>query len=187
MFLRFGLSNYMAEDVEKIHTHCMSHGYVLPTVYQGNYNAFARILEESLFPTLRRLGISFYAYSPIAGGLLAKSKQQIVDGSGRFQPGSAYWKLYVCENVLDALVTWEDVATDAKCCRGELAYRWVAFNSHLQGEFGDAIVIGANGVAQLAQTLQWLEKGPLDKSTCAKIDKLWDQVKPDAPLDVFHG
>jgi aflatoxin B1 aldehyde reductase len=42
----------------------------------------ARKQEEVLFPTLRKLGIAFYAYSPIAGGFLTKTKKDIEDGKG---------------------------------------------------------------------------------------------------------
>lgn len=34
-FKRFGLSNYKAEDVEKVYNHCKEKGYPLPSVYQG--------------------------------------------------------------------------------------------------------------------------------------------------------
>ena len=58
-FKRFGLSNFPIELVRKVHEHCRSEGYVLPTVYQGNYSAVARKQETILFPGLRELGISF--------------------------------------------------------------------------------------------------------------------------------
>lgn len=35
-FKRFGLSNYKAEDVQKVYDMCKEKGYPLPTVYQGN-------------------------------------------------------------------------------------------------------------------------------------------------------
>ena len=34
-FKRFGLSNYKAEDVERVYEHCKEKGYPLPKVYQG--------------------------------------------------------------------------------------------------------------------------------------------------------
>ena len=40
---------------------CLLLGYVLPTVYQGMYNALTRDVEKELFPALRRLNIAFYA------------------------------------------------------------------------------------------------------------------------------
>lgn len=96
-FKRFGLSNYKAEDVQKVYDHCKEKGYVLPTAYQGNYSAVARKQEELLFPTLRKLGISFYAYSPLAGGFLVKTKEQIQEGAGRFndQALGGMYKKYV--------------------------------------------------------------------------------------------
>ena len=41
--------------------------------YQGLYNALCRTAEYELLPALRSLGMAFYAYSPLAGGLLANS------------------------------------------------------------------------------------------------------------------
>ncbi len=64
LFRRFGLSNYQAADVQAVYDHCVEKGYVLPTVYQGTYSPVTRYQETILFPTLRKLGIAFYAYSP---------------------------------------------------------------------------------------------------------------------------
>lgn len=72
-FKRFGLSNYSPSDVQKAYDICKQNGYVLPTVFQGNYNPVARRQETELFPTLRKLNIAFYAYSPLAGGFLTKT------------------------------------------------------------------------------------------------------------------
>ena len=93
-FKRFGLSNFKAEDVQKVYDICKEKSYPLPEVYQGNYSAVARKQEEVLFPTLRKLGISFYAYSPIAGGFLVKTKQQVLDGAGRFDTSTPIGQMY---------------------------------------------------------------------------------------------
>ncbi|KAK7017692.1 NADP-dependent oxidoreductase domain-containing protein [Favolaschia claudopus] len=86
-FKRFGLSNFLAADVQRVYDICKAKGYPLPSVYQGNYNAVARKIETEIVPTLRKLNIAFYVYSPIAGGLLAKTSQQMQSGgaeAGRF-------------------------------------------------------------------------------------------------------
>uniref|UniRef100_A0A7S2TPV6 NADP-dependent oxidoreductase domain-containing protein n=1 Tax=Lotharella oceanica TaxID=641309 RepID=A0A7S2TPV6_9EUKA len=70
-FQRFGLSNYSSWQVMEIYHLCKQKGYVLPTVYQGMYNAITRQVEEELFPCLKRLNIAFYCYNPLAGGLLS--------------------------------------------------------------------------------------------------------------------
>lgn len=56
-FRRFGLSNYLAEDVQNIHDICKREGYPLPSVYQGDYSPITRKQEQLIFPTLRKLGI----------------------------------------------------------------------------------------------------------------------------------
>lgn len=186
-FKRFGLSNYSPQDVEKVYEHCKEKGYVLPTVYQGNYNAVARRVESSLFPTLRKLGMSFYAYSPIAGGFLTKTKQQIDEGAGRFDPntqvGKMYRGLYAKPTYLEVLAEWQETAKEEGCTGAELAYRWVSHNSALKADLGDAIIIGASSTEQINQTVAGLKKGHLSKKACEKIEEIWHKIKNEAPLD----
>ncbi|VTJ50722.1 Hypothetical predicted protein [Marmota monax] len=66
-FLELGLSNYAAWEVAEICTLCKSNGWILPTVYQGMYNATTRQVETELFPCLRQFGLRFYAFNPLAG------------------------------------------------------------------------------------------------------------------------
>lgn len=56
-FKRFGLSNFKPAMVEKVYEIAKAKGYVLPTVYQGNFNPAARKIEEDLLPVLRKLNI----------------------------------------------------------------------------------------------------------------------------------
>lgn len=189
-FKRFGLSNYKAEDVEKVYNHCKEEGYPLPTVYQGNYSAVARKQEDLLFPTLRKLNIAFYAYSPMAGGFLAKTKEEIEKGIGRFSRdnpvGQMYQDMYNKPAYLSALAQWADIAKEEGCSRGDLAYRWVKYNSVLSPEYGDAIIIGASTHKQLEETLEGIAKGPLSEKALKRIDGVWDTIKHEAPLDNYH-
>ena len=41
-----------------------ANGYILPTAYQGIYNAIHRGVEPELLPCLRKFGISFYEFNP---------------------------------------------------------------------------------------------------------------------------
>lgn len=190
VFRRFGLSNYKASDVRAVHEHCSAHSYILPTVYQGNYSPVARLQEKVLFPTLRELGIAFYAYSPLAGGFLSKTKEQIQGGEGRFdnesQIGKMYYGMYAKPAYLEALAAWAKVAEEANCDKAELAYRWVTYNCVLKKEFGDAIVIGGRNVQQVEQTLGWLKHGALDEKACEGIEQVWKKIEHEAPLDNYH-
>ena len=169
-----------------------SKGYVLPSVYQGNYNPVSRLNEAELFPLLRKLKMSFYAYSPLAGGFLVKTPEFLAAGNqGRWDKsasyGELYHKLYNKPSMLQALNQWEAISKESGIDKAALAYRWVTFNSHLTTKFGDGIIIGAGRLSQLEETLKWLEDGPLDSKATQQIDKVWDAVKHEAPFDNYSG
>ena len=64
----FGLSNFPAWQVTQIFYKCRAEGWVLPTVFQGHYNALHRELEAELIPCLRMLGMRLQCFSPLAAG-----------------------------------------------------------------------------------------------------------------------
>ncbi|KAK4695091.1 aflatoxin B1 aldehyde reductase, partial [Lecanoromycetidae sp. Uapishka_2] len=191
-FKHFGLSNFRPEDVRKIYDYAKSKGFVLPTVFQGNYNPVARHYDTTLFPLLRELKIAFYAYSPLAGGFLVKDAGTLRSGGGRgrWDPkqrvGKLYHDRYSRPSLLDALSEWESIANDAGVSKSALAYRWVSYNSMLKLENGDGIIIGASRHGQLEETLRSIEDGPLDAKIVKRIDGVWDMVKDEAPTDNYH-
>jgi len=190
IFSRFGLSNFKPEDVQTIYDISKEKGFVLPSVYQGNYSPVARLQDDTLFPVLKKLKIAFYAYSPLAGGFLTKTKKSIEEGAGRFNNqaiGGMYHSMYVKPSYLEALAEWEQIAKDEGTSKADLAYRWVSYHSPLKPELGDGIIIGASRLEQLEQTIQGLNKGPLKPETAKAIDAVWEKVKHDAPLDNFHS
>ncbi|KAG0650169.1 Oxidoreductase sirO [Hyphodiscus hymeniophilus] len=192
MCKRFGLSNFSVEEVEEVIHIAKEKNYVLPTVYQGLYSAVARRAETELLPTLRKHGIAFYAYSPIAGGFLTKSRTDFEqDGKGRWDPatflGQLHNVLYKKPGMLEALDRWEKIAKEVGISKAELAYRWVAYNSMLKREQGDAIIIGASSIEQLKGTLEGLENGPLSREVEDKIDEIWKLVEHESPLNNLDG
>lgn len=193
VFKRFGLSNFFPEDVQAIYDHCKKNGYVLPTSFQGNYSPVARRQDTELFPLLKKLGISFYAYSPLAGGFLTKTKQQLIEAkdAGRFAGDrpvtSIYRTLYCKPSYLDALAEWEQIAKDEGVSRAELAYRWVSYHSPLKAEDGDAVIFGASKLSQVEETINFLKAGPLKLESVKAIDQVWEKIKDDAPLDNYNS
>jgi len=192
-FKRFGLSNFRPEDVQKIYDIQAAAGSVLPSVFQGNYNAVSRHIENDLFPLLHKLKISFYAYSPIAGGFLVKSTASLraKDDPGRFGTGSRigemYTSMYGKESLFQAVDKWAEIAKDAGITKAALAYRWITFHSALKRENGDAVIVGASKAAQLEETLAAVEQGPLDDKTAKRASDIWEKVKHEAPLDNYHS
>ncbi|KAA8647760.1 hypothetical protein EYZ11_000246 [Aspergillus tanneri] len=190
-FKYFGISNFRADEVENVIRVAKENQLVLPTVYQGNYNPISRKQETELFPLLRKYGLAFYAYSPLAGGFLTKTVEQLLKGGeGRWDPntflGKLYNDMYNKPALLSALENWGQIAKEAGISKAELAYRWMAYHSGLRSDLGDALVIGASSVDQLKQTLHGLHQGPLSDDIAGKVGKVWDEVKDESPLDNFN-
>jgi aflatoxin B1 aldehyde reductase len=192
VFRRFGLSNFSEAQVKQVHDICSKNNYVLPTVYQGNFSPVARHLETLLFPTLKKLGIAFYAYSPIAGGFLTKSAKDLDSGAGRFNSaaiGGLYSKLYDSPTMREALVTWNEIAAKEGVSNAELAYRWVAHHA-LNEEFAkgeeNGVIFGASSVEQIEQTIKGIKKGRLSESAVQGIEGIWKSVEGVAPVDNYN-
>ncbi|KAL3440926.1 NADP-dependent oxidoreductase domain-containing protein [Aspergillus insuetus] len=190
---RFGVSNAFGHEVEEMVRIAKENNWVTPSVYQGNYSAVARRQEKELFPILGKHGIAFYAYSPIAGGFLAKDAEQFENGSrgtGRWDPtnivGGIYHALYNRPAIVEGLRQWNAIAKETGIPGVELAYRWVVHNSALRGDNGDKILIGPQDMKQTKEVLEFVNKGPLSEDIANKIDDIWTVVEKDAPLDNWN-
>ncbi|KAJ5701320.1 alcohol dehydrogenase [Penicillium malachiteum] len=186
-FQLFGLSNFSAEEVSEVVRVATENDFILPKVYQGNYNVVSRNLEADLFPVLRQHEIAFFAYSPIAGGFLTKTRAQLVEGTkgdGRWDPqssmGSFYHTMYSKPSFFQALDEWNAISESSGIPKAELAYRWIAFHSALDAELGDGLVIGASSTDQLKRTVAALKNGSLPDSAVQRISAIWDVVQKDS-------
>lgn len=192
-FRRFGVSNFTPEETRALHEYSKSRGYVLPTVYQGNYNAVSRLIDDTLFPVLRELGIAFYAYSPVAGGFLTKTQAALREGTagGRFRAdhespvAQMYHALYKKPRLLEGLGRWEGIAEQQGVPRAELAYRWIYYHSRLRQDLGDVVIVGASRPEQITQTVEGIRRGPLKPEVVKAIEDVWELVKDEAIVDNF--
>lgn len=118
---------------------------------------------------------------------MTKTAQQIKEGAGRFGQGEMYNTLYAKPKYMEALGLWGEAADEEGIGRAELGFRWIAHHSALDasGKSGDALVVGATKPEQLNSTIEYVKKGPLSDKAVAKIDKIWQLVKNEAPIDNF--
>jgi aflatoxin B1 aldehyde reductase len=185
IFEQFGLSNFTKEQVVEYYNYAKSRDYILPTVYQCSYSIAVRRNETELFPTLRELGISIQAYSPMAGGLLAKTPEYIKEGKGNWDPTTLFGKLfrdlYNKPSYMNLLREFGALSQSSGISRSGLAYRWVRYHSAL--EQGDEMILGSVTAEQLEQALGELNNGPLPKWVVQRIDELWDGIRDDSPAN----
>ncbi|XP_055016308.1 aflatoxin B1 aldehyde reductase member 3-like [Boleophthalmus pectinirostris] len=140
-FKELGLSNYASWEVAEIVSICKHNNWIVPTVYQGMYNATKRQVETELFPCLRYFGISFYAYHLLSGGLLTgkyhyEDKNGFLGNSWAAAYRDRYWKQSQVEAITQVLKTLEEVYRADKPSLTSAAMRWMYHHSKLKGDLG---------------------------------------------------
>lgn len=182
-FKTLGLSNYAAWEVVNIWHICNRNGWPLPTVYQGLYNGLSRTVEAELIPALRALGMCFYAYNPLAGGLLAGKYADFESepSPGRFTHRPNYRKRYWKKEFFEALQVLYEACENSGIGMVEAAFRWLTEHSALEASAGDGILIGASSLGQLQQNLNLLNAGPLPVAVLESFESAWEYAKAEAP------
>ncbi|KAI9827943.1 MAG: hypothetical protein M1826_006139 [Phylliscum demangeonii] len=187
LFTHFGLSNYTAQEVDEIVALCEKHGWVKPSVYQGQYSAIVRGGEPELFPILRKHKIAFYAWSPAAAGFFtAKVSRTMGKEAGtRWDPttrvGQVTTKMFLHDGLLSAAERVKLAAQEVGLTGHAAALRWVIYHSQLRPELGDGVVIGVSSLTQLVENIDIAEAGPLPDHLVKAIDDVWPVVRDEAP------
>ncbi|MCE5263457.1 MAG: aldo/keto reductase [Deltaproteobacteria bacterium] len=181
-FREFGLSNYASWQVADIWHLCERNGWKAPSVYQGRYNAVSRDVESELFPAVRRFGIRFYAYNPLAGGLLSGKYSRIDDlpHEGRFAIKASYRERFWKKSYFDAMAVIREAAEQEGLTLLRAALRWILKYSHLQTSSGDGVILAASNLTQWETNLNSL-RGELPAKVVEAIDQAWEMARPDCP------
>lgn len=179
-----GLSNFPAWAVVDVIYLCDKYGCPRPSVYQGMYNALCRNVETELFDALRHFNIRFYAFNPLAGGMLTGKHQHYEDSpqsGGRFARLESYRKRYWKKSYFEALEIINQECEKENIPPVEAAYRWLVNHSYLSEVAGDAILLGASKIDQLQQNLEAAKMGTLPHNILSAYETAWDIAKLDSP------
>lgn len=179
----FGLSNYPAWQVIDIAYKCDKIGCPRPAVYQGMYNALCRNVESELFPAIRSLGMRFYAFNPLAGGMLT-GKHHSYDETpqpGRFARLASYRNRYWKKTYFEATERIKKACDNYNIAMAEASYRWLAYHSSLKTSLEDGILLGASKIEQMSQNMNALTKGELPQEIVNAMNEAWEIVKSDSP------
>jgi len=192
-FKQLGLSNYSAWLVAEVVRECRANSWLQPTVYQGMYSAVTRQVEEELIPCLRYYGLSFYAYSPLGGGILTgkykfEEEEQKNISKGRFNGvgwdkvyRERYWKQEHFEAIEKLKSLLVEHHPQENVSVAEAAFRWIYNHSKLDSSKGDAVVLGSSRVEQMEENLDFVCKGPLAQPVVDFIHNWWLSTKHLCP------
>ena len=182
-FRELGLSNFPAWLVADVWHLCKENGWVLPTVYEGIYNPLTRLAETELNMALDRFGLRFYAYNPLAGGLLTGRYGKFEDDptDGRFTHRPNYQKRYWKKSFFEAVDLLREACGAQQITLVEAVFRWLLYHSMLKGDRGDAVILGASKLTHLQQNLAAAEKGPLPRELLAAFEEAWQHCRADSP------
>lgn len=182
-FKELGISNFPAWMVTDVWHICDKHGWVKPTVFEGVYNPLTRKAEVELNDCLNNFGMRFYAYNPMCGGLLTGKYGSYTDAptDGRFTHRPNYQGRYWKKSFFDAVDLIKAAAEKHGITSIEATYRWLAYHSMLNGDRGDAILIGASKLNHLQQNMQTIQAGPLPEDVVEAFEQAWAITKGDSP------
>jgi aflatoxin B1 aldehyde reductase len=184
-FEEFGLSNFPAWQVVEICQYCQRNGYVLPTVYQGVYNALNRTAEYELVPVLRNYGIKYYTHGSLASGFLTGKyikgvpPRKGVDRFAQSRRIKQYEERYLNRDEMFAALDAIDTAAKAAGISTtlEAAVRWTQYHSAVDGSLGDAILIGVSRLEQIEPIMAASKLGPLPESVATAFEEANDIIK----------
>lgn len=184
-FDQFGISNLNEKAVTQIYEYCKKEGYVLPTVYQGGYNAVQRGNEKTLLPLLRQYGISFYSWGSLCGGALAKPIDDILSPAkgSRYEALPILGDMFLKDKIVAAIRKLTATCQENNLTILEASIRWIKFHSALGDD--DAMILGASSDRQLENNLKLLENGPLTDTIVKAYEDMWENIKDVAPGYAF--
>jgi aflatoxin B1 aldehyde reductase len=159
------------------------------------YNAITRDVEPELLKACRACNIRFYAYNPLAGGLLTGRYTSETENpsSGRFAAstgmGEMYRGRYFNKSYFEGLALIKSSCDKFKgegdgtkgLSMAEAPLRWLSWHSALRGGLNDGVIIGASKRSHLNDNLDALTKGPLPQSIVDAFDQAWAMCRMDCP------
>ena len=149
-----GWSNTTAWQLQRIVTTAVQYDYVLPVVFQPQYNLLDRGIEWELLPVCLEEELAVWPWSPLGGGWLTGKYSRDHEPTGATRLGEdpdrgveAYAKRNN-DRVWEIIELAQRIADDDGVWIGEVALRWL-----LDRPGVSSVLLGARTVEQLRQSL----------------------------------
>ena len=142
------LSNFLGWETTEALWKSESFRLHAPVVLQSAYNFVDRRVETEVLPVARKYGLSFYAFSPVAGGILGGRSVLDRQVAGRQRWGGKPFD----EDEVRTVLWWDEFAKEAAIPPGQLALAWVLNRPGVTG-----VVIGPERIESLEGSCQTVD------------------------------
>ncbi|MDB5048081.1 MAG: aldo/keto reductase [Fibrobacteres bacterium] len=166
-----GSSNFAAWHIAEANRVASGRGLLGLVSEQGLYNLKTRMAELEVLPACKGLGLGFFPWSPLSGGLLAGILQKVTAGSRRVTP--AVQK--ELEKSKAQLERYENFCRELGESPADVGLAWVLANPAVTSP-----IIGPRTMEQLTGSLKALEL-KLSPETLEKLDGIWPGPGGGAP------
>lgn len=184
-FNEFGISNFSLNQITQVLELIESNGYCPVKYYQGMYNLLARKIEET-FDILYTNKIEFWAYNPLAGGLLTgKYKDQINDINlnleleSRFKSNPIYQNIFWKKPILNGIKKFVNIV-DPIPTSYSLNWYNSKYNHSTPKSFG--LILGASTLNQIKENINLINLNlNLSKQVYLDLDFEYKNFSNESP------
>lgn len=165
--LYIGLSKYPAEVASRA-CEMMAEQNVRCLVYQDRYNMLVRKPEENHFEMLRRWGLGFVAFSPLAQGLLTNRYLNGIPADSRVaRSGVFLHREDITPAMVEKISRLNAIAAERGQSLAEMSLAWL-----LSHELLTSVIVGASSPAQLLTNIRAVDSAPFTDEELAAIDSI---------------
>ena len=170
-FEEWGLSNFSLQQTKEVLEICDENSFRKPVVYQGMYNMICRRAEK-LFPLLQDNNIEFWAYNPLAGGLLSgKYRNRELEEDSRFKNNAIYQSIFWKPQILD-------LVDNIQISPLQTAFQFYYQDSGLRQ--CDRIILGVSTLNQYKQNMNAIQDCHINFDW-KSFESLYRKIEPDTP------
>ena len=165
--LYVGLSKYPVDKAEKMCA-MMREQHVRCLIYQDKYNMLSRAPENGHFDFLRKEGLGFIAFSPLAQGLLTNRYLHGVPEDSRVVKNGVFLRREdLTPEMMNKIARLDEFAAGRGQTLAEMSLSWLLCKEGLT-----SVIIGASSVSQLCDNLKAVDNMDFTPDGLRRIDDI---------------
>ena len=172
----FGISNFSKEQLLSVIDIIEKNGYNKLSYYQGMYNLISKKVEE-IFTIIDDNNIEFWAYNPLAGGLLTGKyrNKDLNTFNSRFNNNTIYQNIFYKPEIING---FDNFFSNDNCIK--YSFDWLTKYSKLRQS--DSIILGVSTIEQLEENFKTIKKNEqLELGVYYDVYEKYKQIENQIP------